>query len=263
MSGDLFDRPEDGDGPVERARAHVKRDLPKRFYKTVDVHAGAAGFRVELDGRPIRSPGGNHLTVPTRDLGEAVAEEWRRQAELIDPATMPLTRLVNSALDAVCREADRVRADIVNYAGNDLLLYRAASPDELIERQNTIWGPIVGWAEKRLAGRFLLAAGIVHVEQSPETLTAFEKALAPVDPLSLTAVHVITTLTGSALLALAVLERHLTADAAWAAAHMDEDWNMDLWGRDEEALARRETRFAEYGAAVSVLVAADMKNGAR
>lgn len=263
MSGDRTDPPEAGDGPVQRARAHARRDLPKRFFKSVDVNAGDDGFRIALDGRPVRSPGGLYLQVPTRSLGEQLAGEWRAQTEFIDPAAMPLTRLVNSAMDAVSREPGRVRADIVDFAGSDMLLYRAEGPEQLVERQNAAWDPVVAWAQSRLGGRLVLAGGIVHVEQDPETLDALDRLLLPLDALALTALHVVTTLTGSALLALALSEGYLTAAAAWDLAHLDEDWNMEHWGRDEEALARRAARHDDYRAAVAVLAASDTKIGER
>lgn len=255
MSGEKPEMTRDSDDPVERARAHAKQKLANRFYKTASVAADGNGYKILLDERSVRSPGGNPLVVANADLAEAVAAEWRAQERRIDPGSMPLTRLVNSAIDAVARETGRVRADIVKYAGSDLLLYRAEAPDELAARQESVWSPIVEWAETRLGGRFMLAAGIVHVEQNPDVLAGADLALRPVDPLRLAAVHVVTTLTGSALLALAILENRLSADDAWAAAHLDEDWNMELWGRDEEALERRAARRKEFDAAAFVIAA--------
>ncbi|MCW2310165.1 ATP12 family chaperone protein [Rhodobium gokarnense] len=250
---DLFDLPQHGEDPVEKARAHARRDLPKRFYKEAAAVAEGDGHAVVLDGRPIRTPAGSRLVVPHGAIAAAIAAEWAAQETVIDPGKMPLTRLANSALDAVAREADAVRGEIARYAGGDLLIYRAGNPQELVERQNALWNPVIAWAEGRYAGRFTLAEGVMHVDQNAEVLTAIRDSLAPVDPLPLAALHVATTLTGSALLALSVWHGELSGADAWQAAHVDEDWNMQLWGRDEEALERRAHRAAEFEAAVLVI----------
>ena len=228
--------------------------LPKRFYTSVSVEekTGGDGCRVLLDGRPVRTPKKNVLALPTPALGVAVAAEWDAQTTHIDPATMPLTRLANTALDGVSgREAD-VRADIVRYAGNDLLYYRAEHPQGLVRRQSEQWDPILGWARDKLASPFVIQRGLMPVTQPAATLDAFSRVL-PHAPFELAALHVMTTLMGSALLTWAVSERRLDVATAWAAAHVDEDWQIERWGADEEAAARRAARLAELGAAECVL----------
>jgi chaperone required for assembly of F1-ATPase len=247
---DLFanERPD----PVEAARRAMRPPLPRRFYQQAGVEEAEGGFRVVLDGRPVRTPARGSLIAPSRRLAQAIAAEWDAQRETIDPATMPLTRLANSIIDGVAATPAPVAADIAKYLGSDLLFYRAEGPERLIERQARLWDPVLAWAHEALGARFVLIQGIVHAAQ-PKDAVAAVRAVIPDDPWRLGAVHVITTLTGSALLAFALLHGHLTTDEAWAAAHVDEDWNMDQWGRDEIALARRAARRAELDAGATVL----------
>jgi chaperone required for assembly of F1-ATPase len=246
----------DTEGPMQRAQRLMRPKLPKRFYKSAEAAKRDGGFCILLDGRPVRTPAKNIVTVPGEKLALALAEEWNAQAEVIDPANMPLTRLVNSAIDGVAREEDAVRAEIVKYAASDLLCYRAEGPPRLVENQRAKWDPVLDWAEEALGARFRLAEGIVFVDQPVEALEAVAAALARLDIFRLAAMSVVTTLTGSALLALALLEKRLTVEEAWAAAHVDEDWNAELWGEDEEAAERRQRRFAEIKAAARIIALA-------
>jgi len=250
---DLFaaERPD----PIEAARRSIRPRLPRRFYHEVSVGDGEGGVCLLLDGRPARTPGRRTLAAPTRALAEAIAAEWQAPAETIDPAKMPLTRLANSILDGVAAAHEEVAAEIEKYLGSDLLFYRAEGPHELAERQARHWDPILAWAHEALGARFVLAQGIVHAAQ-PEPALAGARAAIPHDPWRLGAVHAVTTLTGSALIALALLHGRLATDDAWAAAHVDEDWNIEQWGRDEIALERRAFRFAEMQAAATVLATA-------
>jgi chaperone required for assembly of F1-ATPase len=241
------------EGPMQRAQRLMRPDLPKRFYKSAEAAKQDGGFSVLLDGRAVRTPAKSHVLVPDEKLARALAEEWNRQEEFIDPDKMPLTRLVNSAIDGVAKEHEAVRAEIVKYAGSDLLCYRAEGPDRLVERQREKWDPVLDWMDQRFGARFKLAAGIVYVDQPAEALAAVAQALDGVDIFRLAAASVVTTLTGSALLALALLDKRLSADEAWAAAHVDEDWNAELWGADDEAAARRAHRLAEMKAAARVI----------
>jgi chaperone required for assembly of F1-ATPase len=226
----------------------------KRFYKEVAAAPTATGtFRVELDGRPIRTPGKRELALPDQSLAEAVAEEWRRQGDVIDPASMPLTRITNSALDGVAGRETEVRADIIAYAGSDLMCYFAEGPAELIERQSRLWGPIHAWAKREHGIELELTVGVMPVEQSPLMLAQFDAALVQRTSLSLAAFHVVTTLTGSALLALALLHKQLDVGEAWALAHIDEDFQIERWGTDDEAVARREQRWRDLNAAARLL----------
>jgi chaperone required for assembly of F1-ATPase len=178
--------------------------------------------------------------------------EWDAQTDVIDPARMPLTRLANSVIDAVADKPAPVAGEIAKYLGADLLLYRADAPTGLVENQVRAWDPVLAWAHDQFGARFVLAQGVVYVPQPQEAIAAIRAAI-PAEPWRLGALSVITTLTGSALLALALAQGALAAEAAWAAAHVDEDWQMSQWGRDELALARRQYREAEFQAAVTVL----------
>ena len=239
--------------PVATSQRLARQELPRCFYQTAGVAPHDHGFAVTLDGKTARTPGRNPLAVAQRPVAEAMAAEWAAQGDLIDPRTMPLTRIANSAIDRVSREMEPVRAEIVKYAGNDLVCYRAEGPDSLVAGEEAAWAPVLAWAREALDARFVLVQGIVASPQPEETLAAVAAALANLDPLRLAAVHVVTTLTGSALIALAVLRGALTAEEAWAAAHVDEDWQMTQWGSDEVALARRAARWREMEAAALIL----------
>ncbi|BCJ91172.1 ATPase [Terrihabitans soli] len=241
------------EGPMQRAQRLMRPELPKRFYKSAEAAKQEGGYGVLLDGRSVRTPARNIVSVPGEKLALALAEEWNAQIDVIDPAKMPLTRLVNSAIDGVAREADAVRAEIVKYAASDLLCYRAEAPERLVENQRAKWDPVLDWAHETLGARFVLAEGIVFVEQPASSLEAISAVLERLDIFRLAAASVVTTLTGSALLTVALIEKRLTVDEAWAAAHVDEDWNAELWGEDDEAAERRAGRFAEMQAAARVI----------
>jgi chaperone required for assembly of F1-ATPase len=233
--------------PNEAARRNM-RALRRRFYETASVREREGAFAIELDDRPVRGL----LAFPTAALAERAAAEWRNQGEFIDPALMPLTRLANTIIDAVTVAQAEVAADIAKYLASDLLFYRAEGPERLVARERALWDPVLAWARDAHAARFLLSQGVMFVAQ-PDVSVAAMRQLIPEDLWRLGAAHVITTLTGSALLALALSEQAISAEEAWSAAHVDEDWNQDLWGRDELALARRAQRRAEFDAAACVL----------
>jgi chaperone required for assembly of F1-ATPase len=238
--------------PTESARRSLRPKLRRRFYAEAAAGELDGTSPLLLDGKPARTPAGRPLAAPVRALTEAIAAEWSAQRDTIDPATMPLTRLANSIIDGVAVTPAPVAAEVAQYLGSDLLFYRAGTPAGLVERQAQHWDPILDWARETFGARFILSEGIVHVAQ-PEGSLAAVRAAIPDDPWRLGAVHVVTTLTGSALLALALAHGRLSAEDAWAAAHADEDWNMDFWGRDELALERRAFRWAEMQAAAKVL----------
>ncbi len=247
----------DGRDPMRAAQANMRQPEIRRFYKTVEVREGeGGGFALTLDGRQARTPGRNALAANSAALMARVAEEWERQGGTIDPADMPITRLLNSAIDGVARTMEETRADIARYAGSDLFCYRAEAPETLAERQRLAFDPILRWAEETLGARFNLAAGVIHVAQPPEAIAAVRAALDAVDdPARLAALSVITSLTGSALIALAVQRGFLTSAEAWAAAHVDEDFQNERWGVDAEAMAGRAARWREMEAAAEVLAA--------
>ena len=232
--------------------------LPKRFYKVASVavlaKAGSeAPYGIELDGSAVKTPKKRVLAVTSRDFADAIAAEWAAQDKLIDPATMPLTRIANTAIDAVADMMADVAEDIAKFAGSDLLCYRSEGPQALVARQAAAWDPVLTWAHKDLGARFILAQGIVPIEQPARSLEQIAKALENYDAFQLSSLHIITTLTGSALLALAFARGVVTRDAIWAAAHVDEDWQIEQWGEDEEAQTRRAGREREFTAAAQVL----------
>ena len=220
--------------------------LPKRFYTDATVERADDGWRVLLDGRPVRTPGRAFLAMPGEATAAMVADEWQAQGERIDPRTMPATRLANTALDGVVSELQAVREDVVRYAGTDLVCYRADEPEGLVRREAEAWDPYLDWASEAFGAHFVLAEGIVHTPQPREAIAAFGREVERIDgPFRLAALHVMTALTGSALIALGVAHGAFAVDDAWRAAHVDEDWNIDLWGEDAEAAARRAAREIE------------------
>ena len=229
----------------------------KRFYTTVGVSAGDDGHAVTLDGKTVRTPSRNALAVPIRAIADLMAAEWEAQREFIDPLSMPVTRLANSVLDAIATDEQiaAVRDDIAKYFASDLLFYRASHPDALIAREAAAWDPVLFWAAEDLGAHFILAEGVMHVSQPEQALAAARAAL-PHDPWRVAALHMVTTITGSALLALALLHGRLSADEVWTAAFVDEDWNAEKWGFDEEAAARRAARKVDFEAAAAVILLA-------
>jgi chaperone required for assembly of F1-ATPase len=244
--------------PNEAARRGMRPRLRRRFYKEVTVSEGEGGFGLLLDGRAVRTPAQRALAAPTAALADALAEEWRAQREHIDPSRMPLTRLANSIIDGVAVAAPEVAAEVEKYLASDLIFYRAESPQGLVRSQEAAWDPLITWTRDALGAQFRTGAGVVHVPQPQDALTAVA-AIIPrgkenaSDIWRLGATHSVTTLTGSALIALALLSGQLSVADAWAAAHVDEDWNMAQWGPDQLALERRAYREAEMHAAGRVL----------
>jgi chaperone required for assembly of F1-ATPase len=243
--------------PTESARRNMRPNLRARFYREAQAGEAPEGFPVLLDGKPVRTPARNLLAAPARVLAEALAAEWEAQTDRIDPAAMPLTRLANSIIDGVARNPAPVSAEIENYLGTDLLFYRAPDPAGLVASQSEHWDPIVEWARDTLGARFVLVEGVLHAAQPAAAISAavvaIPKGANTKEAWQLGALNVVTTLTGSALLALALAAGRIGTDEAWAAANVDEDWNVDFWGRDELAMQRRNYRFAEMQAAAAVL----------
>lgn len=238
--------------PMEAARRAMRPQLRRRFYARSQVGEHQDGYAVLLDGKPVRTPARRPLVAPVRALAQTLADEWEAQRETIDPAKMPLTRLANSIIDGVSMQGEAVRAEIAKYLSADLILYRAASPETLRARQERHWNPVLDWARTALGARFVLTEGVVHTAQ-PEAAIAAACAAIPQDPWRLGALHAATTLTGSALIALALSQRAMSLEEAWRAAHVDEDFQMEQWGRDQLALQHRAFRFAEMEAAARVL----------
>jgi chaperone required for assembly of F1-ATPase len=238
--------------PLDAARRGARPALRKRFYERAATTREGEAYAVRLDDKPVRTPAGRLLAAPTPALAQALAAEWDAQRDTIDPANMPLTRLANAIIDGVADRPGPVADEVANYLASDLVCYRAASPRGLVERQARHWDPILDWARSALGANLSRGEGVVHVAQPAPALAAARSAI-PNDPWRLGAVHAVTTLTGSALMALALAHGAITVDEAWAAAHVDEDWNIEQWGRDELAMERRASRFAELQAAAIVL----------
>ncbi len=197
--------------PMTAAQRLARRELPRRFYKEAAAAPHEGGFALTLDGRVARTPGRKPMVVAREAVAEALAAEWAGQGEVLDPAAMPLTRIVNAAIDRVAGEMEAVRNDIVAYAGTDLICYRAEGPQSLIDAQEAAWAPVVAWVRDELGVDLVLAGGVVHVAQDPRVAAAVAAAVAPLDPLALAALHTVTTLTGSAFIALALAARRARA----------------------------------------------------
>lgn len=221
----------------------------KRFYKAVTVVPGEAGFEIQLDGRPVRTPARAALLLPHSPLAEAVADEWRAQGDDIDPRSMPFTGLANGALDQIAPNRESFAAGIARYAESDLLCYRAEGPAELVDREAAAWDPLLDWARQRYDVAFRVTRGIIPVEQPAETLDRLNAAVAALDPFTLAGLSVLVTLSGSLVCGLAIVEGGYDADRVWEASEIDEAWEVEQWGEDAEATARAERRRAEFASA--------------
>ena len=211
----------------------------KRFYRDAGVTETPDAFGVALDGKPVSTPAKRPLTVPTRALAVAIAEEWRAQGETIDPRRLPLTRLASIALDLVAPRREAVIAEVAKYAGTDLVCYRAEQPPELAERQRAAWQPLIDWATLCFDAPLAATAGILPVAQLAASLKALETAVAAYDTHRLAALHLATAACGSLVVALALIEGRIDADAAFAAAELDESYEIERWGEDAEQARRR------------------------
>lgn len=222
----------------------------KRFWKDVTVEPGNG---IALDGRPVRTPGRAPLTLPTPALAEAVADEWRAVGETLDPRAMPLTGLANAAIDRVAPDPAAFAAGLARYGESDLLYYRADDPAPLVARQAASWDPLLDWARRRYDVHFEPVAGVMHRAQPEATIARLGEAVAALDPFRLAGLSPVVTIGGSLVAALALIEGAATADAVWQAAHVDEDWQAELWGDDTLATQAREARRAEFDAGVRFL----------
>jgi len=242
--------------PITLSRQAMKAPLPKRLYETVAIETADDGYHLLLDGKRALTPGRNPLAMPNEAAAALLAREWSEQREVINPAAMPVTRIANSAIDRVSAAMPAVADEVARYAGSDVLCYRAGEPDALVERQRLVWDPIVDWARAEFGIRLNLAEGVMFVAQPAETVERLREAVAAFDdPLALSALHVLTTLGGSLLLALAIARGRLTASEAFDASDLEADYTLEVWGEDEEALLRRARRKEEFEAAAALLLA--------
>jgi chaperone required for assembly of F1-ATPase len=219
---------------------------PKRFWKTATPEPCEGGFTVTLDGRYVKTPAKAALIVPTLPLAEAVAAEWDAQTGLVDPRTMPVTRSANAAIDKVRTQRAEVIGLLSEYGGTDLLCYRAAAPEGLVARQKQEWDSMLAWAEQELQVRLMVGEGVMHLPQPDDSLVKLQRELDAVDDFGLAAAHDLISLSGSLILALAVMRGRLDAARAWTISRVDEDWQIAQWGVDEEAAAAAEVKRAAF-----------------
>lgn len=207
----------------------------KRFWKEVTVVADDGGWRVELDGRSVKTPAKNVLMAPTNGLAQAVADEWDAQEEQVDPRAMLFTRAVNVAIDKVSHAKPEVTKMLAEYGASDLLCYRADAPDGLVARQNAAWNPLLDWAEATYGAALATTAGVMPITQEPGALAHLSAPLDKLDAFELTAIHEFITISGSLVIGLATFNEAFPLDDLWAAARIDETWQMETWGVDSEA----------------------------
>lgn len=208
---------------------------PKRFWKQAEVVTVEQGFSVTLDGRDLKTPAKTPFWVPTAALATEVAAEWQAQIHKVRPETMPFTRTANSALDKVTPQFGAVADMLASYGGSDLLCYRAEAPQELVARQAAGWDPLLVWAGTEFDAHLTQTTGIMPVDQTAESQAPLRKAVHALNAFQLAAFHDLVAITGSLVLALAVARGKLTADAAFDVSRIDEHWQVELWGVDEEA----------------------------
>lgn len=207
----------------------------KRFWKEAGVVEEEDGFGVRLDGRVVRTPAKAALIVPTRALAQAIAAEWDAQEGKIDPNTMPFTRSANAAIDKVARQQAEVVEMLAAYGDSDLICYRATSPVELVKKQAEAWDPLVDWAESVLSAKLLLVEGVVHVPQDAQAIARLKAHVEALDTWALTAFHDLVSISGSLVIGFAALNDFYPIDVLWSLSRIDETWQAEQWGSDEEA----------------------------
>jgi chaperone required for assembly of F1-ATPase len=222
----------------------------KRFYKEASV---GEGHTILLDERRVQTPGRVPLALPNARLAEAITDEWNAQGETIDPRAMPLTGLANAAIDRIAPAQESFAAGLAIYGESDLLCYRAAGPAPLVARQAELWDPILHWARDRYDIVFAVTAGITHKAQPPETVARLAATVGTRDPFELAGLSPLVTVSGSLVIALALAEGAIGLNAAWAAASLDEQWQVDQWGEDEEAMHALANRHSDFAAGAHFL----------
>lgn len=207
----------------------------KRFWTSAEVRPTENGFAVHLDGRQLTTPAKAPLEVPTAAMAEEIAQEWLAQTGAVQPHTMPAMRMANSAIDLVSVQFDAVVGMVSDYGDSDLICYRAEAPAALVARQAAVWDPLVAWAEVVLDAPLNVTTGVVPVPQPARSLAQLRAAVAGHRPFQLAALHDLVTLSGSLVVGLAAAANHLAAADAWEASRIDENWQAEQWGADEEA----------------------------
>lgn len=218
----------------------------RRFWTAATVVPEAGGFAVHLDGKPVRTPRKAPLILPTEALADAVAAEWQAVVAKVDPARMPFTRRANSAIDTVAPGIDGVALMLAEYGGTDLLCYRAEGPADLVARQSQSWDPLMTWAATTLPAPLKTTTGVMHIAQPAASRAALTGAVRQLSAFQLVAFHDLVALSGSLVLALAITRGRLTAEEAWTLSRIDEDWQIEQWGADEDAAAIAALKQADF-----------------
>ena len=218
----------------------------KRFWKAAVAEPCPGGFTVRLDARPVRTPLKAALILPTLEMAKAIAAEWDAQTGLVKPQTMPVTRAANSAIDKIVPQFAEVADLLAAYGASDLICYRATDPTALIARQAAAWDPMMAWSADRLHAPLVATAGVIHIAQDPASLDLLRAQLFALDPFRLAGIHDLIAISGSLVLALAVTHRRVTAQEAWALSRIDEHWQQELWGIDDEAAEYATLRRAAF-----------------
>lgn len=211
----------------------------KRFWAKAEATETDQGFAIALDGRPVKTPAKTSLVVPSRALADTIAAEWDAQEEIVNPEAMPFSRLANSAIDKVSLQHGAVAEMVAEYGGSDLLCYRADAPQGLVDRQSEAWDPLLAWIDETHGIALNLQTGVMPTAQPDDSLAKMHVLTAAMPPFTLTAFHELVTLPGSWIIGFAALNNHVSAETLWTAAHIDEIWQAEHWGEDEEALAAR------------------------
>ena len=232
------------------SRDRIVRPMPKRFYKSVSV---TDRLEIALDGRIVKTPLKVPLVLPSRALADAIAAEWDAQNEFIHLGAMPLTKLANTAIDRVTAERSSITAEIIEFAGSDMVCYRSDKPQSLVALQSKHWDPVITWVRGALNANFETVDSITHIAQSLDAVGGVRAHVNSLDGFTFAAVHNLTTLSGSALVALMLAAGAMSSDEAWVATNVDEDWQVATWGRDDEAEVRRAGRLREFLACVNFI----------
>lgn len=227
----------------------------KRFYKEVSLKKGATGYEILLDGRAIKTPAKNPLVVPTKAVADMIAAEWQAQEEVIDPKSMAVTRLVNSALDSVRQNRDHVVDEIAAYGGSDLICYRADDPVQLVDRQNEAWDPYHIWLAETWGVRLKVTSGIMPVSQDEDGQGVLKAAVAKQSDYMLAGLHTLVSIAGSLVLGLACLSGDFEPEDVFTASRVDEKWQAEVWGEDWEAGDRAAAKREEFLTAAAYIKA--------
>ena len=217
----------------------------KRFYKKVEVSSIDLGFRITLDDKALLSPGKTKLVVPSKALANAIADEWRNQEDQIIPSTMPFMVLSSTAVDRVRPRSDDTIDEILSFLETDLLCYRAQEPDALVREQNEVWQPLLNWCEGLIGSAFNVTSGIMPVSQVPTLVPSARKILRSYNDFELLGLHQFTSISGSAVIGLALSENHIELEAAYQAAFIDDYFQINNWGEDADASLRIANRRRE------------------